>query len=62
MFAVASVRARQRLERAVAADERLSALIEAVQRREVDPLSAVAEIVDEVLGEEAQPRGTADAR
>jgi LAO/AO transport system kinase len=62
VFAVASLRARQRLERAVAADERLSALIEAVQRREVDPLSAVAEIVDEVLGEEAQPRGTADAR
>ena len=61
VFAVASVRARQRLERAVAADARLSALLEAVQRREVDPLSAVAEIVDEVLGEEAQ-RGTADAR
>jgi LAO/AO transport system kinase len=61
VFAVASVRARQRLERAVAADARLSALLEAVQRREVDPLSAVAVIVDEVLGEEAQ-RGTSDAR
>jgi len=61
VFAVASLRARQRLERAVAGDARLSALIEAVQRREVDPLSAVAEIVDEVLGQEER-RGTADAR
>jgi len=61
VFAVASLRARRRLEAAVAADVRLSALLEAVQRREVDPLSAVAEIVDEVLGKEAQ-RGAADAR
>ncbi len=61
VFAVASLRARRRLEAAVAADARLSALLEAVQRREVDPLSAVAEIVDEVLGKEAQ-RGAADAR
>jgi LAO/AO transport system kinase len=61
VFAVASLRARRRLEAAVAADARLSALLEAVQRREVDPLSAVAEIVDEVLGKEEQ-RGAADAR
>jgi LAO/AO transport system kinase len=60
VFAVASLRARRRLEAAVAADTRLSALLEAVQRREVDPLSAVAEIVDEVLGKEEQ-RGAADA-
>jgi len=61
VFAVASLRARRRLEAAVAADARLTALLEAVQRREVDPLSAVAEIVDEVLGKEAE-RGAADAR
>jgi LAO/AO transport system kinase len=61
VFAVASLRARRRLEAAVAADARLTALLEAVQRREVDPLSAVAEIVDEVLGKEAE-RGAADTR
>jgi LAO/AO transport system kinase len=61
VFAVASQRARRRLEAAVAGDARLSALLEAVQRREVDPLSAVAEIVDQVLGKEVE-RGTADAR
>lgn len=60
VFAVAALRARRRLEEAVAADPRLGALLEAVQRREVDPLSAVAEIVDEVLGKEAE-RGAADA-
>ncbi len=61
VFAVASLRARRRLEEAVAADPRLGALLEAVQRREIDPLTAVAEIVDEVLGKEGE-RGAADAR
>lgn len=61
VFALASHRARRRLEQAVAGSEQLSALLEAVQRREVDPLSAVAVIVDEVLGKET-PRGAADAR
>jgi len=60
VFAVASLRARRRLEEAVASDARLAALLEAVQRREIDPLTAVADIVDEVLGKEAH--GTADAR
>ena len=60
VFAVASLRARRRLEEAVASDARLAALLEAVQCREIDPLTAVADIVDEVLGKEAH--GTADAR
>jgi LAO/AO transport system kinase len=52
VFAVASVRVRRRLEAAVASDARLGALVESVQRREVDPLTAVGEIVDAVFGEE----------
>jgi len=52
VFAVASVRARRRLEAAVASDARLGALVESVQRREVDPLSAVGEIVAAVFGED----------
>jgi LAO/AO transport system kinase len=52
VFAVASVRARRRLEAAVASDARLGALVESVQRREVDPLTAVGEIVAAVFGEE----------
>ena len=60
VFAVASVQARHRLELAVASDERLGALLEAVQRREVDPLTAVEEIVATVFG--AGTNATADAR
>jgi len=52
VFAVASLRARRRLEAAVASDARLGALVESVQRREVDPLTAVGEIVAAVFGEE----------
>ena len=61
VFAVASARARARLEEAVSADPRLRALLEDVQSRQVDPLTAVAEIVEQVLGKEA-PHGAADAR
>ncbi len=60
VFALAALRARRRLEDAVASDARLGALLAAVQRRELDPLSAVDEIVATVLGGEA--RGSADAR
>jgi LAO/AO transport system kinase len=61
VFAVASHRLRRQLEEAVAGDARLSALLEAVRRREVDPLTAVGEIVGEVLGKEAG-HGAADTR
>ena len=54
VFAVASARAKQHLERAVADDPELRRLLEQVQRRELDPLTAVREILDEVfkLGDE----------
>jgi LAO/AO transport system kinase len=49
VFAVASARAKQHLERAVADDAELRRLLEQVQRRELDPLTAVREILDEVF-------------
>jgi LAO/AO transport system kinase len=54
VFAVASARAKQYLERAVADDAELRRLLEQVQRRELDPLTAVREILHEVfkLGDE----------
>jgi LAO/AO transport system kinase len=54
VFAVASGRAKQHLERAVADDPELRRLLEQVQRRELDPLTAVQEILHEVfkLGDE----------
>jgi LAO/AO transport system kinase len=54
VFAVASSRAKAHLERAVADDPELRRLLEQVQRRELDPLTAVREILDEVfkLGDE----------
>jgi LAO/AO transport system kinase len=54
VFAVASARAKQHLERAVADDAELRRLLEQVQRRELDPLTAVREILHEVfkLGDE----------
>jgi LAO/AO transport system kinase len=51
VVAVAAARARERLERAVETDPRLQALVASVQRRELDPLSAVTEILDDVLGD-----------
>ncbi len=50
VFAVASARARARLERAVADDPELHSLLEQVQRRQLDPLTAVREILDKVFG------------
>jgi LAO/AO transport system kinase len=49
VFAVASARAKQHLEQAVADDPELRRLLDAVQRRELDPLSAVREILEKVL-------------
>ena len=54
VFAVASARARAHLEQAVAGDPELRRLLGEVQRRELDPLTAVREILREVfkLGDE----------
>ncbi len=49
VFAVASSRAKQHLERAVADDPELRRLLDEVQRRELDPLTAVREIMERVF-------------
>lgn len=49
VFAVASGRAKQHLERAVSGDEELRRLLDAVQARQLDPLSAVREILEKVF-------------
>ena len=49
VFAVASARAKARLEEAVAEDEELRRLLDEVQRRELDPLTAVREIMERVF-------------
>jgi LAO/AO transport system kinase len=49
VFAVASARAKQHLEQAVADDPRLRRLLEQVQARELDPLTAVRAILREVF-------------
>jgi GTPase len=49
VFAVASSRAKRHLENAVADDPELRRLLDEVQRRELDPLSAVREILDKVF-------------
>jgi LAO/AO transport system kinase len=49
VFAVASARAKSHLEQAVADDPELRRLLDAVQRRELDPLSAVREILQKVF-------------
>jgi LAO/AO transport system kinase len=49
VFAVASTRAQAHLEREVADDPELRRLLDAVERRELDPLSAVQEIVEKVF-------------
>ncbi len=58
VFAVASSRAKSHLEAAVAEDPALRRVLEAVERRELDPLTAVREIMEEVfkLGERADAR------
>jgi GTPase len=49
VFALASGRARAHLEEAIAGDADLRRLLDAVERRELDPLSAVGEILERVL-------------
>ncbi len=49
VFAVASARAKAHLEHAVSDDPELRRLLDEVQRRELDPLSAVREILDKVF-------------
>ncbi|MFL5920586.1 MAG: methylmalonyl Co-A mutase-associated GTPase MeaB [Gaiellaceae bacterium] len=49
VFAVASARAKAHLERAVAGDEALRRLLDEVQSRKLDPLTAVREIMREVF-------------
>jgi LAO/AO transport system kinase len=49
VFAVASGRAKAHLERTVEGDPELRRLLDEVQRRELDPLTAVREIMDKVF-------------
>jgi LAO/AO transport system kinase len=56
VFAVASSRAKQHLEGAVAYDPELRRLLDEVQRRELDPLTAVREILERVFRIEADER------
>ena len=49
VFAVASSRAKSHLQAAVAGDPELRRVLDAVERRELDPLSAVREIMEEVF-------------
>jgi LAO/AO transport system kinase len=60
VFAVASGRAKAHLERAVADDPELRRLLDEVQRRELDPLTAVREIMEKVfkIGDSADRTNT----
>jgi LAO/AO transport system kinase len=58
VYAVASARARGHLEQAVDADPELRRLLDDVQARRLDPLSAVSQIMSRVFGID----GDADAR
>jgi LAO/AO transport system kinase len=49
VFAVASARAKTHLEQAVEGDAELQRVLDEVQRRELDPLSAVREIMEKVF-------------
>jgi LAO/AO transport system kinase len=49
VFAVASGRAKAHLESAVRSDPELERLLDEVQRRELDPLTAVREIMEKVF-------------
>jgi GTPase len=49
VFAVASARAKAHIEQAVRDDEELRRVLDAVQRRELDPLTAVEEILEKVF-------------
>jgi LAO/AO transport system kinase len=58
VFAVASGRAKAHLERAVRNDPELQRLLDEVQRRELDPLSAVREILGKVFKVDDATDGT----
>jgi LAO/AO transport system kinase len=49
VFAVASARANDRIRAAVRDDAELARVLDAVQRRELDPLTAVREILEKVF-------------
>ena len=57
VFAVASARAKAHLERTVADDAELRRLLAEVQRRELDPLTAVREIMEKVFRIAGDPNG-----
>jgi GTPase len=57
VFAVASARAKRHIETAVADDPELRRLLDEVQSRELDPLSAVREILDRVFHIEHEHNG-----
>jgi LAO/AO transport system kinase len=57
VFAVSSARAKTHLEQAVRDDPELARVLEAVQRRELDPLSAVSEILEKVFRIDTADRG-----
>jgi LAO/AO transport system kinase len=59
VFAVASGRAKAHLERTVDGDPELRRLLDEVQRRELDPLSAVREIMEKVFKVEDTQRADA---
>ena len=58
VFAVASARTKAHLEQAVAGDPELRRLLDEVERRELDPLSAVREIMDKVFSGARLQSGT----
>jgi LAO/AO transport system kinase len=62
VFAVASARAKTHLEQAVADDPELRRLLDEVQRRELDPLSAVREILQKVFKVDEDGNRSSDAR
>jgi LAO/AO transport system kinase len=61
VFSVASARAKSHLERAVADDPELRRLLDEVQQRRLDPLTAVREILEKVFKVDADGNHT-DAR
>jgi GTPase len=56
VFAVSTARARAHLERTVEDNPELTRVLESVQRRELDPLTAVSEILEQVFGIDADRR------
>ena len=59
VLALASARARARLEEAIADDADVRALLDAVEQRTLDPLSGVGEILERALGSWPRREGSA---